>query len=482
MSDKIVSNSAVNELFSWIEKNVDEKSALYEAAHGYMEKERANAEKGAKDEGKPFLSIVIRTQGKRPEMLTEVLLGLTGQSNTDFELLLMGHNLSHAQHASVSEIIHDMPDWMQDRTRLIPVNGGTRTTPLNAGFTAARGSYIAVLDDDDLVFDNWVECFYEAAQTENGKILHAYSVFQDWETVGFQFPDTPRAIGSIQNIFCKDFVFPSQLNANSCPLCSLAFPANLFHELGIRFDESLTTTEDWDFLMRCSFLVGVHNIPRITFLYRNWVNAENSKTLHKAQEWMDNYNTIRDRFSKMPAVLTSEEVSALLVPVAQDVGSNNDAPLSLFIPELELFYDCGNGFNEVDKRIGQSTLNQEWPISISAFGGNQISALRLDPCPNGGITIGFLRAKVLLADGQELLFGMKDIKTNGIVINDHIVFIKNDPQIILTFDKPVEIQRVFFSYDFSPAIDDEVIRVLTSRSPFFYRVCRKIRKLFGGKK
>ena len=193
---------AVNELFSWLECNISQNTKLYEVAHSYMDSERARSRSQSGDADTPFLSVITRTQGKRPDMLTETLLSLTGQSNTNFELLIMGHNLTDEQHQTVSEIISDLPDWMRERTRLIPVTGGTRTTPLNMGFEAAKGEYIAVLDDDDLVFDHWVETFYQMSLKNKGVILHSYTVIQDWEVVGGDFPNTPRAAQAPKTTYC----------------------------------------------------------------------------------------------------------------------------------------------------------------------------------------------------------------------------------------------------------------------------------------
>ena len=206
MRQKNYNPTSVNEYFAWLEKHISANTALHDAVHAYMEKEREAFAKNDKHDG-PFLTVITRTQGKRPDMLTEMLLCLTGQSNTDFELLIMGHNLSDEQHELVSELIDDLPQWMQEKTRLIPVNGGTRTTPLNRGFEEARGKYIAVLDDDDLVFDHWVEAFYDLHKKHNGTVLHAYSVMQEWETVGGSFPNTPRAATAPSNKYCCKFNF-----------------------------------------------------------------------------------------------------------------------------------------------------------------------------------------------------------------------------------------------------------------------------------
>ncbi|HVF19852.1 MAG TPA: hypothetical protein VNA14_06385, partial [Mycobacteriales bacterium] len=42
---------------------------------------------GDRDAGRPFLSVLTRTQGRRPETLRELLLCLAAQTSDDFELL-----------------------------------------------------------------------------------------------------------------------------------------------------------------------------------------------------------------------------------------------------------------------------------------------------------------------------------------------------------------------------------------------------------
>lgn len=41
---------------------------------------------------------------------------------------------------------------------------------------------ILVLDDDDLVYDSWVDEFYKLHLVNNGKLLHAYCVHERWSS------------------------------------------------------------------------------------------------------------------------------------------------------------------------------------------------------------------------------------------------------------------------------------------------------------
>ena len=58
----------------------------------------------------------------------------------------------------------------------------------------------------------------------------------------------------------------------------------MFHDLGFRFDETLTTTEDWDYLMRVAAVVGVASTSEISSVYRWWPSNES----HVPRTWRTN--------------------------------------------------------------------------------------------------------------------------------------------------------------------------------------------------
>lgn len=489
IENKKIDRTTVNEYFTWLTQTVDESTALHRIASEYLKSEQECCEKVVQsDPSAPFLTVITRTQGKRPDMLTETLLSLTGQSNKDFELLIMGHNLSDGQHNAVSQLISDLPDWMRERTRLIPVTGGTRTTPLNKGFEAAKGRYIVILDDDDLVFDHWVETFYQMSLKHNGKVLHAYTIFQDWETVGGDFLNTPRAAGSPDTKYCCDFELIGQLTLNKCPPGALAFPTRLFQEYGIQFDEKLTTTEDWDYLMRCAFLVGVADSKDITFLYRNWLNAENSASVHKEQEWLNNYKYLVKRFSEAPIVFTKGTLNFIFNNVLKD---ENNCLLTDAGDQTELFYDDGTGFNQESRWNRKVSKNKEFPFVYTT--GNQVAkhirAIRFDPLQYGSCSIEDPTIRVILENKSFVEYTMQNIKTNGYIMGDKIVFLKNDPQVLLEFEAPINIKEIQIACRINEhASDKEIDAVLAANAvgtanpekkhSLVYRGLRKIYRIF----
>jgi glycosyltransferase involved in cell wall biosynthesis/2-polyprenyl-3-methyl-5-hydroxy-6-metoxy-1,4-benzoquinol methylase len=238
---------------------------------------------------RPFLSIITRTQGKRPQCLVELLTCLAGQTSRDFEVLIVGHFLSLEGQIEVEKIIEDQPRWMAERVRLVLVNAGNRTRPLNVGFAEARGKYISILDDDDIPLAHWIETFQKLATANPGCLLRASMVRQDICNVTINGQLGIRAEGPMEKCYPSKFDLFDHLRGNHTPNHALAFPRGVFHELNIRFDEDLTTTEDWDYIMRVAPVAGVASSTAITSIYHWWISEHSSRTDHPSHEWTDNY-------------------------------------------------------------------------------------------------------------------------------------------------------------------------------------------------
>lgn len=254
------------------------------------------------DENRPFLSVIMRTQGTRLHTLTEALTALAGQTDTDFEVIVVGHRIPVDRQKAVERAIEDSPEWLRERCRLIRVNDGNRTRPLNEGFAAAQGRYIAILDDDDMPLGHWVEVFRGLHQAAPGCMLRAATVRQDVVNVTVDGAPGLRATGPLEKPYAATFDLFEHFRCNQTPPVSIAFPRGVFHDLGMRFDEALTTTEDWDFLLRVAMVVGTKSSPEITSIYRWWPKDESSRTVHAPEEWGRNYNFIIQKADMSPMV------------------------------------------------------------------------------------------------------------------------------------------------------------------------------------
>lgn len=437
--------SSFGRYFEWLNQLVAEnqKNDLYKNTYLPMVRQ----EEKARAEHKPFLTVLTRTQGKRPEMLRETLLSLVGQSDHDFELILVGHKLEEDQKAMVEQIIHEQPEMLRRRIRFVELDHGNRTTPLNVGFALAHGQYVAVLDDDDIVMDHWVESFHHAAKDHEGMILHAYVFAQDWETVATDTGrNALRAVAAPEANYCVKFDILTQMRLNRCPLLGLAFPTYYFHEMGFIFDETLTTTEDWDYLMRLSSFAGVTDIEEATSIYRLWKNTETSATLHDASEWKENYLVIQDKIMDMSLIIPSGNRKG----VSQESMNAISAQWQSRAPVISccaLYLNHGNGFSQQDILMENALYDgRDFDVrfDLTDEDASDLQEIRFDACEDGMFVLENLFALAKYQDGTIGTFDMDQCRCNGAKAGNAICFLKSDPWVVwnVPSDKKLKSLRV----------------------------------------
>ncbi len=252
---------------------------------------------------RPFLSIVTRTQGLREQCLEEVFTCLAGQTERDFEVLVMCHRVTDDARARVQRVVDALPAWLREKVRTIDVERPGRAAPLNDGFEAARGRYISMLDDDDTVLSHWVETFAGLEREAPGCLLRTATVRQDVVPLGDSERLCAVPVGNLIREWPLTFELIDHLRANYSPCMSMAFPRGVFHDLGLRFDESLDTTEDWDFLVRTAGLVGASSSPEVTSVYRWWLDQASSREVHTKEEWDDARERVIDKIDQSVILL-----------------------------------------------------------------------------------------------------------------------------------------------------------------------------------
>lgn len=246
----------------------------------------------------PFLTVLVRTQGRRLEPLKDALLCLAGQTVQDFEVIVLEHDATQEAAEQVRVIVSRLEPEFGSKVRILEVKGGTRAKPLNQGVMQAHGRYIAVFDDDDLVFANWVEEFLRTAGTDGDRLARA--VVANQRVVPEIWPQGQEGFrtGSWPNAeYPKEFDLLQHMLVNYSPFMSWAFPRALFFTYGMRFDETLTVCEDWDVILRGSLLCGVDDVPALTAIYRRWEGGESSYTIHDTDSWRASEQTVIDRIN-----------------------------------------------------------------------------------------------------------------------------------------------------------------------------------------
>ncbi|MHB8506484.1 MAG: glycosyltransferase family 2 protein [Acidimicrobiales bacterium] len=256
----------------------------------------------------PFLTVLTRTLGNRPETLEDTLLCLAAQTCSDFEVLLLVHGAGDEQAARVHEQVAALPPDVAARFRVLPVHGGGRCRPLNVGVEAARGRYVAFVDDDDLVTGDWVEVFGELAERGPGSVLRTGVAAQDVAAASWPGRDGFWPVSGITTPFPGEFDLLDHMFENRSPLCGLAFPRSCFRDLGIRFDESLPVLEDWDVLLQAGTWCGLTNGAAVTSLYRRWVQG-GSRTDHDGGDWAAARAAVQAKVDRRPLLFPTGTAS-----------------------------------------------------------------------------------------------------------------------------------------------------------------------------
>lgn len=270
------------------------------------------------DGARPFLTVVMRTQGRKPEALRDALLTLHGQDDVDFELLLVGHNLDVETTSRVRAILDEQPTSFRERIRYVGVDGGSRSRPLNVALRHGQGRYFAFFDDDDMVFGHWVSSFRRGAEKSPGQLIRAVASTQLTEQevwrnggVGFRALNWPKAE------YAKTFAYERHLERNHSPFMSVAFPRELFSIWGAQFDEELAVCEDWDMILRGAFLLGVHSVEELTAIYRLWSGVTSSYTEHDREIWAASEQRVLDKIEGRTIVLPAGSTRSLVSSLHQ---------------------------------------------------------------------------------------------------------------------------------------------------------------------
>jgi glycosyltransferase involved in cell wall biosynthesis len=204
------------------------------------------------------------------------------------------------------------PDF-SDRVRIIPVEGGGRSRPLNVGVDEARGEYLAILDDDDVVFGHWVETYERNAAASPGRVIRSVPAEQNVRPAQWPGGGTGYAItGRPRCPWPERFDLIDHLFENRTPPCSFALPSSAFKDLGIRFDESLPVVEDWDVLLQVALVSGVVDAGEVTSLWRKWEKSRDaSKFVHSDAEWRGARAMVIAKLDDQPLLLPPGSLSRL---------------------------------------------------------------------------------------------------------------------------------------------------------------------------
>jgi hypothetical protein len=176
-----------------------------------------------------------------------------------------------------------------------------RSAPLNLALDLARGRYLTFLDDDDVVLAHWMEAFTRGLEFP-GHIVRSVCYGQDFanepDTSSQHFEPVAAPVS-----FPRSFDYIDHLVESGTPFCSVALPVDALRVHGIRFDESLDVSEDYDVLIRASQLCGVLDTGVATSLYRRWQRPIGTTSEITYDMWDRTHKAVLAKLDARPLLL-----------------------------------------------------------------------------------------------------------------------------------------------------------------------------------
>ena len=200
----------------------------------------------------PAVSVIVCTFN-RLHLLPRSLASVAAQTMGDVEVVVV--NDGGLDPSSVVDRFRSQLDITLVNQ---PTNRGV-TAAHNAGLQAARGRWIAWLDDDDRFLPNHLATLVDHAS--DGAVVpytDGARVIED-----AQGRPTSREVLPVPETFDRDRL----LVENFIPALGPLAPRELTLDLG-GFDETLPVLEDWDMWIRLSAHLPFVHVPEVTYEYR----------------------------------------------------------------------------------------------------------------------------------------------------------------------------------------------------------------------
>jgi hypothetical protein len=209
----------------------------------------------------PLASIIVRTYN-RPRFLERALSSIAAQKYKNVEAIVVNDAGD-----PVDEVVAKFPF-----ARLIVNEKNLGTTPsANVGLRAARGEYVGLLDDDDMLFPDHLARHVDALERSGGAASSSDAItcyleltpFSDYAVYGYRVALARHVDRS--EIYVRDPVAPM----------AVLMRRKILETLG-GFDESVDFAEDWEVWIRIAESYDILHVPHVTGIYSVRTDATNT--------------------------------------------------------------------------------------------------------------------------------------------------------------------------------------------------------------
>jgi LmbE family N-acetylglucosaminyl deacetylase len=227
---------------------------------------------------RPMISYLVRTKD-RPLLLKRCLKSLANQFyRENLDIVIVNDGGVDVEDICIEFRVH----FNRLKYVNIPESIG-RSGAANTALNNAKGQFINFLDDDDEVDKEHTQVFINHWRRDNTIEV----LYRGVRVLG--------AKGELIQTYNEQFNTGLLMHRNFIPIHGVTFNRK-FIDMGCRFDEGLTSMEDWDFWLQLSRLTKFFHVPIVTATYHMVGSSSASPHMQEIYDCRHHINKVKDKW------------------------------------------------------------------------------------------------------------------------------------------------------------------------------------------
>ncbi|MGD7053726.1 glycosyltransferase family 2 protein [Sutcliffiella horikoshii] len=219
----------------------------------------------------PLVSVVIPTYNRLTK-LSELMEALVLQTRKDFEVIVVNDG---------GESVDSLKEYYPELglTTIDLMENVKHVQARNIGVSFAKGEFIMLIDDDDLIVPTHIETMLE-------KIKDADLVYSDVEIVHYEKKNGVRE-AKTRHLFAYELDLAAMRRFSTFVPSGCLYRSYLHDRIG-KFDPEMKNYWDWDFFLRVSerFTVARSEVAGVLYDFSE-ENSNQSKDLNSMRFYLD---------------------------------------------------------------------------------------------------------------------------------------------------------------------------------------------------
>jgi hypothetical protein len=245
----------------------------------------------------PLVSLVIPTYN-RPQMLRNALESVQRQWYSNIEAVVVNDGGE-----PLDKIVNGY-----SRARLVTMTANNPPRSINEGFRTAKGTYVGLLCDDDVLFPDHVAALVTALERSGETVVHA-----DVLTAFLRGGDAEWTLYGLDSLMSRFVELGALLVNNQIGTNSVLFRRDAFPEGADTVDESVPFSRDYALWVKLASAFDFVHVERLTSIYTIRNQGSEQISTMWSEKTLSAFQAI---YSKFPvhdrAVLASRREATLL--------------------------------------------------------------------------------------------------------------------------------------------------------------------------